>query len=160
MCREEAADLCASLAGAQLNVPVLAVVKEQELELTSGTDFSEMRGLTTFRDKYFCGPLYLADDDRALYEFLGNKNVFTLGSIGRTLRNPFKRRREFKEMQHRFAQKGIGGNRVGDGMKKGGVLCIAPNGKLIYTHKEQPGKGVPFDDLTQIIEAVRSFGTD
>ena len=31
MCREEAADLCAALAGAQLNVPVLAVVKEQEL---------------------------------------------------------------------------------------------------------------------------------
>lgn len=139
-------------------MPILAVVKEPELDLPS-EDPSQTRGLGEFGGKYFCGPLYLSDDDRALYDFLGNANVFTLGSIRRTILNPLKRRREFKEMKRRFTLKGIKGNLVGDGRKRGGVLCIAPDGELVYTHQEQPGKGVPFAALDEIVEAVRSFGT-
>ena len=66
------------------------MVKEQELEAVTGpvTDATKLLGLAEFRDKYFCGPLYLSDDDRTLYDFLGNANVFTLGSLRRTLLKP------------------------------------------------------------------------
>ena len=59
-------------------MPVLAVVKEQELEAPI-EDESKMLGVAEFRDRYFCGPLYLTDDDRTLYDFLGNKSIFSLG---------------------------------------------------------------------------------
>ena len=42
-------------------MPVLAVVKEQELEAPI-EDESKMLGVAEFRDRYFCGPLYLTDD--------------------------------------------------------------------------------------------------
>lgn len=142
-------------------MPVLAVVKEQELEAVTGpvTDATKLLGLAEFRDKYFCGPLYLSDDDRTLYDFLGNANVFTLGSLRRTLLNPLRRRREYKDLKRRLALKGITGNRRGNGAKKGGVICIAPDGEIVYTHKEQPGKGVPAEARDEIIKAVRSFSS-
>lgn len=139
-------------------MPVLAVVKEQELEAPI-EDESKMLGVAEFRDRYFCGPLYLTDDDRTLYDFLGNKSIFSLGDLGRALINPLKTRRELKSMNARFEQRGIEGNMKGDGIKKGGVLCIAPDGELLHTFFEDPGKGIPAEDCAQIVAAVRSFAT-
>lgn len=117
-----------------------------------------MLGVAEFRDQYFCGPLYLSDADRTLYEFLGNGNIFSLAGFGKALLNPLKTRRSIKDMNARFTERGIEGNMVGDGLKKGGVLCIAPDGELLHTFYEDPGNGIPADDRAKIVEAVRSFG--
>ena len=92
-----------------------------------------MVGIAEFREKYFCGPVYLSDDDRTLYGFLGNANIFSLRSIGRLLLNPLKTRRAVRDMRARMKLKGIEGNLVGKrfGRKKGGVLCISPDGQLV-----------------------------
>ena len=41
-----------------------------------------MLGVAEFEQAYFCGPLYLSDEPRTLYEFLGNEPIFTLGTFG------------------------------------------------------------------------------
>ena len=53
-------------------------------------------------------------------------------------------------MRARMKQKGIEGNMVGRGGTKGGILCIAPDGELVYSYKEEPGKGVPADIRARI----------
>ena len=62
------------------------------------------------------------------------------------------------EMGERMKSKGLEGNLVGDGLTKGGVLCIAPDGELKYTFYEDAGKGIPKECLSKIVEAVNSFG--
>lgn len=141
---------------AGLSVPVVAVVKEEELAPPI-EDEKKMLGVADFRDRYFCGPVYLSDEARTLYEFLGNANIFSLGGLGKALINPLKARRELKDMNARFEERGIEGNMVGDGLKKGGVLCIAPDGTLRHAFYEDPGKGVPAEDCAKIVAAVRSF---
>ena len=64
-----------------------------------------------------------------------------------------------KDMNERFERRGIEGNMVGDGLKKGGVLCIAPDGELRYTFYEDPANGIPAEAQAKIVEAVRSFGS-
>jgi hypothetical protein len=153
LCREEAVDLCSALKG--LDIPVIGVVKEEELPLP--VEPEKMRGVAEFEKTYFCGPIFLSDEGRTLFEFLGNQPIFTLGTLGKALLNPFKVRRSLKEMKERFKGKNIEGNNIGDGATKGGVLCIAPNGELRYTFYEDPGKGIPKSAQDKIIEAVRSF---
>ena len=66
-----------------------------------------MLGIAEFEDKYFtCGPLY-HDPERNFWTALGNKPIFTLGSLGKALINPFKTRRELKEMGEKFKAKGV-----------------------------------------------------
>lgn len=134
---------------------MVAVVKEEELP--PPVEAEKMRGLTDFQEQYFCGPLYLSDEPRKLYEFLGNKPIFTWRMLGKALRNPLKTRRELKEMGERLKNKGLEGNLVGDGLTLGGVLCIAPDGELLYTFYEDAGKGVPPECQAKIVEAVRAF---
>ena len=69
-----------------------------------------------------------------------------------------KARREMKELGKRMEAKGVAGNMVGDGLVKGGVLCIAPDGELKHTFYEDAGKGIPDDELKQIVAAVEAFG--
>uniref|UniRef100_A0A7S2JSQ0 Uncharacterized protein n=1 Tax=Haptolina brevifila TaxID=156173 RepID=A0A7S2JSQ0_9EUKA len=116
-----------------------------------------MRGLSEFQTAYFCGPLYLSDEERTLYEFLGNQPIFTWKTLGSMLLNPLKARREMKAMGERMKAKNLEGNLVGDGLTKGGVLCISPDGELVYTFYEDAGKGIPAECQEQIVEAVRSF---
>lgn len=131
------------------------MVKEEELPLP--VEPEKMRGVAEFEKTYFCGPIFLSDEGRTLYEFLGNEPIFTLGTLGKALLNPFKARRKMKEMGKRLKADSIEGNMNGDGKTKGGVLCIAPDGELRYTFYEDPGKGVPKSAQDKIIEAVRSF---
>jgi len=154
LCREEAVDLCGALSG--IDVPVVAVVKEEELPEPVEED--KKRGLSEFENKHFCGPLYLSDEARTLFDFLGKKPIFTFGTLGKALLNPLKTRRELKEMGERLKAREIEGNLVGDGLIKGGILCIAPNGELKYTFYEDAGKGVPPECQAKIVDAVKSFG--
>ena len=134
------------------------MVKEQEVPPPI-EDPKKMLGVAEFRDRYFCGPLYLSDDDRTLYKFFGNANFLTLEKIVRALLNPLKTRRDIQDMNARFEQKGIEGNLVGDGLKAGGVLCLAPDGTLVHAFKEDIGYGIPPEARKRIVEAVRSIGS-
>mmetsp|Transcript_68893 Transcript_68893/g.119571 ORF Transcript_68893/g.119571 Transcript_68893/m.119571 type:complete len:121 (+) Transcript_68893:238-600(+) len=117
-----------------------------------------MLGVAEFESQYFCGSLYLSDEARTIYQFLGNKKIFTLGSLFKSVLRPWRLRRELKEMGERMKARNIEGNMVGDGLVKGGVLCVAPNGDIKYIFYEDAGKGIPTDCQAQIVEAVRSFG--
>ena len=74
----------------------------KEEERPPDTDADKMLGVAEFEEQYFCGPLYLSDEDRTLYHHLGNQPIFTLGTLARALLNPFKARREMKEMARPF----------------------------------------------------------
>lgn len=89
-----------------------------------------MLGVAEFEKEYFCGPLYLSDDARMLYEFLGSKPAVTLGTLRKMIFNPIKAWRGAREMSKRLKSKGIEGNMNGDGLTKGGILCISPSGEL------------------------------
>ena len=82
----------------------------KEEEKPPDTDADKMLGVAEFEEQYFFGPLYLSDEDRTLYQHLGNQPIFTLGTLARALLNPFKARREMKEMGERQAAKGVEGN--------------------------------------------------
>lgn len=155
MCREEAVDLCGALSG--MDVPIVGIVKEPEIE-EPVEDEAKLRGLACFEKDYFCGPLYLSDEARTVYEYLGNRPIFTWGTLGKALLNPFKVRGEIKALGERMKSKKIEGNLVGDGLIQGGVLCIAPDGELKYTFLEQAGKGIPAEAQREIVDAVRAFG--
>lgn len=79
------------------------------------------------------------------------------GSLGKALINPLKARRELKEMGERFKDKGVEGNMVGDGLTKGGILVVAPDGEIKFTFYEDPGKGVPQEEARQIIAAAKAM---
>ena len=138
-----------------MGVPIIGIVKEEEL---TGVAPEQMRGLADFERTYFCGPLYLTDEARTLYGYLGSRPIFTWGTLGSALLNPLKFRRELKQMGERMKLKGLEGNMIGDGLVKGGVLCIDPDGELRYTFYEDAGKGIPQPCLDKIVAAVRSFG--
>jgi len=141
-----------------VEVPVVAVVKEEELP--EPVESEKMRGVDEFATDYFCGPVYLSDAERKLYDYLGNAPIFTFGTLGKMLLNPFKARREMKAMGERMKDKGVEGNMVGDGLIKGGVFCVSPAGELKYLFREDPGQGIPSDAQAAIVEAVRSFEND
>lgn len=60
-------DLCGALSGMDVNV--VGVVKEEELP--PPVEAEKERGLVAFEKEYFCGPLYLSDEARTLFDFLG-----------------------------------------------------------------------------------------
>lgn len=155
LCREEAQDLCAGLAAGDSVLPVFAVVKEVETDDLM-IDAEKMLGLGEFEQKYFCGPLY-HDSDRAFWSALGNKPIFTFGSLGKMLLNPLKARADMAAMGERFELKGVEGNMVGDGLAKGGVFVIAPDSRVTHVFEEDPGKGIPGDSIAAILAAAQTI---
>ena len=113
-------------------------------------------GIADFENSYFCAPLY-HDPERAFYKALGSKPLFTLGGIGKALLNPLKLRRELKGMGERMKGKGVEGNLRGDGLTKGGILVIGPDGDVKFTFYEDPGNGVPPEEAAKIIAAAKAL---
>jgi len=146
-------DLCAGLKAENTPLPVFAVCKEVEKD--EDTPPEKMLGLAEFEETYFCGPLY-HDPERCFWTALGNKPIFTFGTLGKALLNPFKARREMKAMGERFKAKSIEGNMVGDGLAKGGILVIGPDSEVRHVFYEDPGNGVPAAELEAILSAAKS----
>jgi len=138
--------LCQGLKEAGVKVPVYAVVKEEEFPPPIEED--KMKGTKEFQDKYFCGPMYL-DMEKSFYKYFGNKNI--LSSLG--LLNPFA----YGAVGDALKSAGIEGNLVGDGITKGGVLVIDPDGTVLYKFDEDPPNGVPAAPLSKIVEAANSI---
>lgn len=145
-------DLCSALAN--VDVPVFAVCKEVEKD--EQVPKEKMLGLEEFKSQYFCGELY-HDPDRAFFDALGNKPIFTFGTLGKALLNPLTTRRELKEMGERQTAKGIEGNMVGDGLAKGGVLVVSAGSQLLHVFHEDPGNGIPAAEAAKIVAAVESM---
>jgi len=102
--------LCAGLEKAGGSpLPVFCVVKETEAPEEDQVPEDKMLGIAEFEDEYFCGPIW-HDEERVFWQALGNKPIFTFGSLGKALINPLKARREMKEMGARFKSKGVEGN--------------------------------------------------
>ena len=76
------------------------MVKEQEVPPPI-EDPKKMLGVAEFRDRYFCGPLYLSDDDRTLYKFFGNRNFLSPSKVMGALFNPLKALRDVQDMMLR-----------------------------------------------------------
>ena len=139
-------------------MPVFAVVKETEASLSDQVPDDKLLGLTQFEEEYFCGPIY--HDERAFWTALGDKPIFTLGTLGKALLNPLKARRELKAMGERLKARNIEGNMVGDGLAKGGILVIAPNDEVRHVFYEEPGQGVPADEVAAIVRAAREVAAE
>lgn len=154
MCREEATDLCAALAANPVGVPVFAIVKE--IEEPPPVDDDKLLGIAEFEDQHFCGPLF-HDPERAFYNALGNLPSITWGGFGKALLNPLKVRRELKAMGERLKAKKLEGNMKGDGVTKGGILVIGPDGDVKFTFYEDIGKGVPAEEAAKIIAAAKAL---
>lgn len=152
LCREEAQDLCGALAAASTPLPVIGVVKEAEAE--PPVEEGKELGVEEFASKYFCGPLYQCGPEREIYAALGNAPIFTLGGLGKALINPFGVRRQLKEMGKRLEAKKVEGNMRGDGLTKGGVLVIAPDSSVRHVFYEDPGNGIPAEELAAIVSAA------
>ena len=149
-------DLCAGLAANEGGspLPVFAVVKEVEAPEEDDVPAEKMLGLADFEEQYFCGGLY-HDAERVFWTALGNKPIFTFGTIGKALINPLKARREMKAMGERMKAKSVEGNMVGDGLAKGGILVVAPGGDVKHVFYEDPGQGVPADEVAAILSAAK-----
>lgn len=139
-------------------LPVFCVVKETEAPEEDQVPEDKMLGIAEFEDEYFCGPIW-HDEERVFWQALGNKPIFTFGSLGRALINPLKARREMKEMGARFKSKGVEGNMVGDGLAKGGILVITPDNEVRHVFYEDPGKGVPEFEIDAIVSAAKRVAT-
>ena len=149
-------DLCAGLAANEGGspLPVFAVVKEVEAPEEDDVPAEKMLGLSDFEEQYFCGSLY-HDAERVFWTALGNKPIFTFGTLGKALINPLKARREMKAMGERMKAKSVEGNMVGDGLAKGGILVVAPGGDVKHVFYEDPGQGVPADEVDAILSAAK-----
>ena len=119
---------------------VFGVVKE------TGVDD---QGLTGFHNQYFDFPLY-RDVNLATYAALGNKSILVDLSW-----NPFKLYRGMKKVSQRLKEKGIEGNMVGEGLKKGGVFILNSRGEIQAALEEATGTPVNVEELQAALDAVR-----
>lgn len=49
---------------------------------------------------------------------------------------------------------------VGDGLAKGGILVVAPDGDVRHVFYEDPGKGVPDFEVAAIVSAAKGVAAD
>lgn len=151
--------MCNAVKKSGLKVPVIGIIKEEEKDPAELKDKEEILGVVEFERDYFCGPLFLSGSDRTIYKYFGDEKIFTFGTLFKALRNPFKARSELKTLSARLKERKIEGNMKGDGLVKGGVLCIAPSGKVEHTFFEDPGNSIPADAVEKIIAAARSLSS-
>lgn len=136
MCREEARDLAELAPKAAL----VGIVKE--LAPTKQAVDDEKLGVAAFETEYFKGGKLYLDEDKAFYQHLGNRKLISAGGFFRALWRPLTTYRGLKDVSKRLEAKGIEGNMVGEGLLLGGVLVVAPDGSIVFEHKEVTGTPV------------------
>jgi len=108
-------------------------------------------GLSEFYNKYYNFPLY-RDVGLASYKAFGNKKI-TEGMSW----NPFKLYRGYKELTKRLKSKeDLEGNLVGEGMIKGGVFVLNPQGEVMYAYEENTGSPLVVEDIQAAMDSMRS----
>mmetsp|Transcript_9403 Transcript_9403/g.17957 ORF Transcript_9403/g.17957 Transcript_9403/m.17957 type:complete len:87 (+) Transcript_9403:472-732(+) len=71
--------------------------------------------------------------------------------------NPFKLYRGYKELTKRLKSKeDLEGNLVGEGMIKGGVFVLNPQGEVMYAYEENTGSPLVVEDIQAAMDSMRS----
>jgi len=152
LCREDAQELTSRLLSDnyEQDFTIVGIIKEVAPVKGAATD--EELGVGEFHSKYFRNfPLYL-DAERHFYAFLGNKSLLSqpLHSW-----NPFTLYSDFKSMNGRLKEKGVEGNLKGEGLLKGGLLIVSPQDGIVYSHEEQTGSCMPYDEIMEALDRIR-----
>ena len=142
LCREHGQQLSALAAIHAADFGFWGIVKE------TGVDNA---GLSEFYNKYYNFPLY-RDVTLASYSAFGNKKITTGMSW-----NPLKLYRGYKELTARLKEKkDLEGNMVGEGMIKGGVFVLDPDGKVVYAYEESTGDPLVVEDIQAAMDSMRA----
>ena len=95
------------------------------------------------------------DEERKFYEALGNKKIFTLRTLAKALWRPLTTYREVQALGERLKEKGVEGNRVGEGLVAGGVMVFAPAAdEPGFTHLEDTGKELPIAEIQAAVDRL------
>lgn len=108
-------------------------------------------GLMEFHNTYFDFPLY-RDVDLSAYAAFGNKSILS----NMTTWNPFKLYRGFQELNKRLKEKSLEGNMKGEGLTKGGVFVLNPDGEVVYAMEEMTGSSLDMDEIKAAMDALRN----
>ena len=139
MCREHGQQL-ANLSAQTTDFGFWGIVKE------TGVDDE---GLTIFQNTYFDFPLY-RDVGLETYASFGNKSILS----GMTW-NPLKIYSGYKEVTKRLKAKNLDGNMKGDGVTKGGIIFLNPDGEVVYAMEEITGSPLDVDEIEAAMNALR-----
>ena len=107
------------------------------------------QGLTEFHNTYFDFPLY-RDVGLETYASFGNKSILS----GMTW-NPLRIYRGYKEMTKRLKEKNLDGNMKGEGVTKGGIFVLNPDGEVVYAMEEITGSPLDMDEIEAAMNALR-----
>ena len=108
-------------------------------------------GLRKFKE-HFDYPLY-RDENLDFYRAFGDKKITEDISLW-SLLNPFKLYRGVKDMGKRMKEKGLEGNLVGEGLKKGGIIVFGSDGEPKYAYPEITGEALEIDDILAALKDV------
>lgn len=106
-------------------------------------------GLIDFYKNHFPHPLY-KDVDLEYYRAFGDKSI--LGSVSW---NPLSWYGGMKKVKERTATKGLEGNLIGEGLKRGGVIIFGKDGEPKHMYLEETGSELELDDIKAALAAVR-----
>lgn len=109
-------------------------------------------GLRVFQKDHFAYPIY-RDENLDFYRAFGDKKVSEDISLW-SLLNPFKIYRSLKDTGKRMKEKGLEGNLVGDGLKKGGIIVFGSDGEPKYAYPEITGSALETDDIVAALKDV------
>lgn len=102
--------------------------------------------------EHFDYPLY-RDENLDFYRAFGDKKITEDISLW-SLLNPFKLYRGMKDMGKRMKEKGLEGNLVGEGLKKGGIIVFGSDGEPKYAYPEITGEALEIDDILTALKEV------
>jgi hypothetical protein len=106
-------------------------------------------GLIDFYKNHFPHPLY-KDVNLEYYRAFGDKTILSGMSW-----NPFSLYGGMKRLKERLGKKGLEGNYIGEGLKKGGVIIFGKDGEPKYMYLEETGSELELDDIKAALAAVK-----
>jgi hypothetical protein len=129
-------------------VRLIGIIKE--VAPIKGVETDAELGVDEFHKKYFFNyPLYV-DSEREFFKYLGNKSL-----LGQKLHtwNPFRLYSDFQTLQKRID--GLEGNLKGEGLVKGGIVLLHPTKGVVYSHGENTGSVLPFDQIKVALKSLQ-----
>lgn len=123
------------------------MVKQQ----ASSSEEEAKLGVQEFAEKYFCGPLFL-DEENRLFDVLGSRKLGL--PLRKMIFNPIQTYRDFKGLGERIKAKGLDGNMQGEGLVQGGVLVVSAAGEVLFTYLEETGSELPIAEIEATIDSL------
>lgn len=130
------------------NVRLIGIIKE--VAPVKGAETDAELGVDEFHKKYFFDyPLYV-DSEREFFKYLGNKSL-----LGQKLYtwNPFRLYADYQVLKQRID--GLDGNLKGEGLVKGGIIILHHERGVVYSHEENTGSLLPFDQIKVALKSLQ-----